>query len=704
MPSQQRPGDPSEERVRLALDEFRLWVQNLESDISFTRIIEAAGISRSAAHTYSKAGAIWRSDPRSLYWTWLKRRHVLLAMDATSIVSLSNEFRAVRKRLGVSVLAVGQSWWDNDGYDGLGVDVRVNGGEIEVVVLSQADDTEAAGAVPGAAGDGAVSDDERPAESDDDDAFPGRDLSENGLDEDPDAAGDAAVTSDVADLEDVSAAAADTQEVAIRADDASPGDFLRSGDLAVELLSEMDSGAQARIEERIRQASTVADVAIIAGAPVLVAVPGLSLEDAKMNALLRVSGWNPGRPDRDEEGNVLEYKVRTDGRLSGDGINMLFYGEGGVYADEGARLVAFAGVIEWGPDSGVCYYAQQMRTGVTMASRRDKHAISDHDGRGLFLGYRMANWAPERQYPDSDWFFGSEGTLDRRAVQRLIDEGVLYEDDMQTIERLAEDDIRRVHPSVRRPSRAEVLARWYLVRSIADAFSGVEGFARTPFGLVLERERLFIERRMLSEEYGITLFYHGEGRAIPYSTRVSERRWMLERIEDIGPELRQTLDQLKTRRFLNTLVSGFGRAMRRGGYKGFYRRQRRRGVVTGADRVRTREEMERDGAGWVRSELEYDYDVEEHGDAGLGVGVKKVEGVDWVNYESRFELSPELRFGSLDPEAFCGLDYTHWGVLREAWNKRDRGRWYTYLADDGSVVGDGTGEIAKLYAAKEPGE
>ena len=58
------------------------------------------------------------------------------------------------------------------------------------------------------------------------------------------------------------------------------------------------------------------------------------------------------------------------------------------------------------------------------------------------------------------------------------------------------------------------------------------------FALELERRRLVFERMMLSDKYAITTYYHGKGKRLARSTRISERRWMLERIRDIVLEAR----------------------------------------------------------------------------------------------------------------------------------------------------------------------
>ena len=353
---------------------------------------------------------------------------------------------------------------------------------------------------------------------------------------------------------------------------------------------------------------------------------------------------------------------------------MLYYSQEVEYADEGARLVAFAPSLSWGVDEGLPYHAQQMRAGVTISERQRKHAFSDHHGRPDLIGLRPSDWAPSRRYPDSDWFFGSEGILHRGRLRRLIKSGVLYKNDYERFVRIAERDIRFVPRRLRGPSSAELLEHWYLVREVADAFASVDGFKKSVFALELERRRLVFERTMLSDEYGITPYYHGMGKRLARSTRISERRWMLERIRDIVVEVRRVRRGQKVRRFFNSLFLGPFRWMRHRLYIGRYRALRARGIFPG-------------------EEGDPSIETEEYKNAGGGIGIEKKEGFDWNAHESLRQVPPEHRFGSLDPATFCGLDYTKWGAQVVSVASVDRRRWYT-LIDDPRVSDDAADEDA----------
>ena len=685
---------PDQDELLKRLEEFRDWVNDRTTTVSIARLMEAAAMSRAAASGYVGArGKTWGADPRSLYWRWLERRDTLMDMDAEGLRRLSDEFRAVKSKLDTSVLAVGQSWWEYGGYCGLGVEVGVVDGKVEVVVLPQAEaeldgseaelDGDGGVAGAGAAGDtGAAADDRgtderQPIESVDRDAFPdtaaGLDETEAGSPNDTEAGAldDAEAQLDGEDEPDLDDDAGDGDAGVGRVNgvaDMLLGDALPAGKPAKAALALMGTGARALVDERIRQASTVEEVALIAGAPVLAKVPGFSLANAKVAALLRTSGWHPADPVKDKDGRIPEYRPRSTAGLWGDGPIMLYYGMDADFLDDGARLVAFAPLTVWTPDQEMPYSAVRMRTGVTMEQRQSKHAYPDHDGRPDRVGYRPANWAPRRQYPDHDWFFGSEGTFDRAYTQSLVDSGDLREGDTELMEALAEWDMRLVPVELRKPSAAEVMSKWYRVRAIDDAFSGVEGYEGSPFALELEREKLCAERVMLSDEYAITPYYRGEGKKLPGITRISERRWMGERIEAIPQEIRRARKRQRRRRFWNALFFGPFRALRRGHYKRKYRRLRKKEIFPG-------------------QEGDPDIDSDGYWYAGGGLGFDKDGAFDWNDYEARDELSWEHRFGSFDPDDFCGLDYTEWGAQLVSWDKRDWRRWYSGIEEDGDDMG-----------------
>ena len=712
MTKELKPNDevPSERQLSMALDDFRVWVAKHERppDVVFrVRLAEVVGMSRPTFYGICDSGQMWTAGRRSPYWAWQQRRRVLWSMDGAAIVRLSNEFRAVSGALGQPLSAVSQSWWDNGGYGALGIEVGGTGVDVEIVYLGAdgegADgegdswDPQPGGAQPE---DKLAESDERDDEGDD--APAGRvegDRVEDGLVEGglvDGVAGDVvhkelgseAGVADAADDSDEDGTGEDgVSEDGVSEDGAgeygdvyglATGSFLPVGEPAGDALRRLSAEARVGISNRLANASSVEQVARICGAPVLALVPGLPLEVARKAALLRISNWHPAYPRKDAEGNIEEYRVRWVEGLWGDAIQMLYYSEEADYADEGARLVAFAPTLSWGVDERLPYSAQQMRTGVTISERQRKHAVSDHDGRPDLIGLRPSDWVPRRRYPDSDWFFGSEGILHRGRLRRLIESGVLYKNDYERFVRVAEMDIRFVPLRLRGPSRAELLEYWYLVREVADAFVGVDGFENSVFALELERRRLVFERTMLSDKYAITPYYHGKGKRLARSTRISERRWMLERIRDIVVEARRARSRQKVRRFFNSLFLGAFRWLRRRSYIGRYRALRARGIFPG-------------------KEGDPSIETEEYKTAAGGIGMEKKEGFDWNAHEVLRQVPSEHRFGSLDPATFCGLDYTKWGAQLVSVASVDRRRWYTRLirqrvpdeAADEDAAGDG---------------
>ena len=697
-----RPNDdvPSERQLRMALDDFRAWVAKRESppdDTPRVRLAEVVGMARVTFYSLCDSDHVWNGWARSPYWAWRQRRRALWAMDGAAIVRLSDEFRAVSVALKQRLSAVSQSWWDNGDYSGLGLEVRGSGAKVELFRLgpdgeidtwdprpvesladsSQTED-EPDDAVASEREDevsGAVADDTADDTVDEvvEDWVPDEVVEERGSDAVVDDAGDAdALASDEPDgaaASGVVEAADDPEEDGIVDEESLP-----IGESAGDALSRMSAEARDAISSSLEEASLVEQIARICGAPVIAMVPGLSLEVARKAALLRVSRWHPAYPRKDAEGNIEEYRVRSVEGLWGDAIQMLYYSREADYADEGARLVAFAPTLSWGVDEGLPYQAQQMRTGVTISERQRKHAVSDHDGRPDLIGMRPSDWAPRRRYPDSDWFFGSEGILHHGMLRHLIELGLFYKNDYERFVRAAEIDIRLLPLVIRGSSRAELLEHWYLVREVADAFVKVDGFKNSVFALELERRRLIIERTMLSDEYAITPYYHGKGKRLARSTRISERRWMLERVRDIIVEVGRARGRQKVRRFFNSLFLGPFRWLRRRVYIGRYRALRARGIFPG-------------------KEGDLSIETQEYKTAGGGIGIEKKEGFDWNAHEALREVPPEHRFGSLDPATFCGLDYTKWGAQLVSVAVGDRRRWYT-LIDDPRVPDDAAGDGA----------
>ena len=105
MTTELRPNDevPSERQLRMALDDFRVWVAKHESPPDAAprvRLIEVVSMARATFYGICDSGQMWTAGMRSPYWAWQQRRRVLWAMDGAAIVRLSDEFRAVSKALG----------------------------------------------------------------------------------------------------------------------------------------------------------------------------------------------------------------------------------------------------------------------------------------------------------------------------------------------------------------------------------------------------------------------------------------------------------------------------------------------------------------------------------------------------------------------------------------------------------------------------
>ncbi len=92
--------------------------------------------------------------------------------------------------------------------------------------------------------------------------------------------------------------------------------------------------------------------------------------------------------------------------MHGDALFYLHTKEEVAFADEGAMEVALA------PDrhTFACgLTGAEMRFGVRVRRRMDRHAVAQHKDRTLLIGERLAAVIPEVPYEDEDWFFGSEG-------------------------------------------------------------------------------------------------------------------------------------------------------------------------------------------------------------------------------------------------------------------------------------------------------
>lgn len=282
-----------------------------------------------------------------------------------------------------------------------------------------------------------------------------------------------------------------------------------------------DSHQKGWIIEHIREGKTVEEVASLASAHVLNHIPYLTLEEAKEAAIEKIEGWNPANPNR----NNLKY-------LSGDAPLLLWTGQEVSYQNEGARKVAFAPTLEW--KDTLTYCAQEMRYGISSESRQRRYAVDAHDElkRGTLLGYRPCNWVPDKPYPDSDWFFGSEGNL--RSDNTWW------------------------------PSRAEALAYWYHLRAMFKAYEGTEAERNDSIWLKeLEKTMIRMERFLLDKDYRMTFYYHGKGRVIPHHTRMAERRWMAERISDLANEIRLAHRRKRIRKILTAPFRWIARPLTR---------------------------------------------------------------------------------------------------------------------------------------------
>ena len=274
--------------------------------------------------------------------------------------------------------------------------------------------------------------------------------------------------------------------------------------------------------QQVAQATTVEEIAAYAGAPVLKEVRGLSLENARVAALMKLDGWAPTDRDRRPPG------------LHGDGPILLYLGEEVSYVDEGARQLAFAHANKWQGESPYC--AQQMRYGVSPDVRQRRYVVESHHERPNLIGHRKADWAPETSYVDSDQFFGSTG------FQR--EDGTWM------------------------PSRAEALAYLYQLRGIESAFRGTAADGKgSPYFLIVQKTRMELEFMLLGDEYQMSFHYHGAGRRIPDSTRIAERRSLESQILDLERQIaaaRRRLAVIRTLRSVFTSpFTGARRVVRR---------------------------------------------------------------------------------------------------------------------------------------------
>ena len=135
---------------------------------------------------------------------------------------------------------------------------------------------------------------------------------------------------------------------------------------------------------------------------------------------------------------------------------------------------------------------------------------------------------PEKAYPDEDFFFGSDGWVDRSGDWR--------------------------------PGRAELIARWRHVGSMCDDWQAARPTTRWQYALAAEKTAL--ELTLLSPEYGMTFDRDILGDARwPTSTRLgheTQARTLL--LEGFNGQIRR----LRRRRLLSTTLLWLPRTTLRG--------------------------------------------------------------------------------------------------------------------------------------------
>lgn len=269
-------------------------------------------------------------------------------------------------------------------------------------------------------------------------------------------------------------------------------------------------GEIAALRAIVEEAETIEEIARACAGPVLREIPGLSLEDARASALMKIDGWTP-TGDGDEPPG-----------LYGDAPLLFHFGEECSYVDDGARAVAFAPNLAYEEETG--YAAVDLRYGVTPEERMGRYYCADYLERPKRVGfYRLANRLPERPYPDHDWFFGCEG-LPRPG-------------------------------GVWMPSAAEVAAFYYEVKETMAAFRGTEaeGSAYMRYLNLLRQECRYL---LFDPDYWMTFYFHSKGKSIGGSTRSMERQSLRSQIAASDA----ALSRMRRRRFWRRFARGALRA------------------------------------------------------------------------------------------------------------------------------------------------
>ena len=211
--------------------------------------------------------------------------------------------------------------------------------------------------------------------------------------------------------------------------------------------------------------------------------------------------------------------------LHGDAVMLLAMRAEASYPDAGAREVAFAPA---GRRYACGLRAETLRDGITIEERMRRYARDDHRNRPRLIGVRFSDVIPEIAYPDEDFFFGSDGWVDRSGDWR--------------------------------PGRAELIARWRHVGSMCDDWQAERPATRWQYALAAEKTAL--ELTLLSPEYGMTFDRDILGDARwPTSTRLgheTQARTLL--LEGFNGQSRR----LRRRRLLSTLLLWLPRMALRG--------------------------------------------------------------------------------------------------------------------------------------------
>lgn len=271
---------------------------------------------------------------------------------------------------------------------------------------------------------------------------------------------------------------------------------LEERDAARAAWDTLDGGGDAQLERLrllIEQSETKEEIAAYSAGSVLLSVPGLSLANARECGLRKIGGWHPS------SGDSLP-------GLEGDAALLFYFGVESSYKDAGAREVAFADKgRKWsGADS---LSALELRYGITAEERMRRYAYASHNERPARIGfYRLSSWVPERPYPDSDWFFGSEGNRRPNGVWM--------------------------------PSLAELAAYYYRILGLRAAYEGTAGQDGALWHEI-ELRHLECQYVMLDPDYWCTFYFHGVGRRIGGSTRSFERHDLRARIYELDGRLRE---------------------------------------------------------------------------------------------------------------------------------------------------------------------